>query len=91
MSLYDDIDIGDRVGQVKLWECMMEVFRIGDHVPEFAVPTYSIAMMEGGYVNVKDDTLESWTEEPQYTPVVNKWGRRFHPTDYKDFAVGEKP
>jgi len=75
MGMFDDIEIGDRSGQVKCWDCSLHLYRQGDRVPDLdGVSTYSIAMREGGYVNVIDGVLSSWGVEPTCLPVFDKYG-----------------
>ena len=40
--------------------------------------TYSLAAREGGYLNIGDNVLESWTDTPQYEPVFDKYGALWH-------------
>jgi len=84
MGVYDIIEdkVNDRSGQVKLWDSDFSEYTIGDLVPSLIVgETYSIAMMEGGFVNIKGQKIESWTKESMYSPVLNKWGGLFNPYD----------
>lgn len=79
MGLFDTIRVGDREGQVKLWDDpIMRLLTVGDEVPKMtgepADRLYSIAMREGGYVNIRDGILRSWTDEPTELPVFDKYG-----------------
>ena len=80
MGLFDDISVGDRRGQVKLWSSQMYSYKKGSVVPELpeGPMDYSIVMREGGYVNVsKENKILSWTDEPQFTAVLDKYGSPF--------------
>lgn len=81
MGLFDTIRVGEREGQVKCYDPVLELFGVGDEmpplfgvIPEPADHTYSIAMREGGYVNVTAGRLTSWTDEPAHVPVIDKYG-----------------
>ena len=68
MGMFDDVHVGQRVGQVKLWECSLNTYRVGDQVSsEYSRDgSYSITMKEGGYVNVLEDHILSWTDTPVF-------------------------
>lgn len=75
MEMYDTIVVGEKEGQVKIWEELLTVYEEGSEVPPFdSYETYSIAMREGGYVNIEHCILKSWTDEPAFQPVFDKWG-----------------
>lgn len=80
MGMFDDITVGDRTGQVKLWDCLLTQYGVGDEVPHLMADTYSIAMREGGFVNVTGHKVASWTDEPIFRPVVDKYGALFDET-----------
>jgi hypothetical protein len=80
MGMFDDITVGDRSGQVKLWDRLLTEYGVGDEVPHLMVDTYSIAMREGGFVNIAGHRLISWTDEPTYRPIVDKYGSPFDET-----------
>lgn len=83
----DDIEVGDRYGQVKCWSNTCATYRVGDEVPDtFDSVTYSLAMREGGFVNVKDRQLASWTDAPRFEPVFDKWGGL---TEFAEGLFGE--
>ena len=83
MSANDDIKCSGKRGQVKLWYNEGDFYVDGDSVPPSPEgnTTYSIAMREGGFLNIKKSVLESWDEEAKYSPVFNKWGKRWTPND----------
>ena len=76
MGVYDTIEVGEKQGQVKLWNCNLADYSRGSKVPygPHGARTYSIAMREGGFVNVRERVLESWTEQWLYAPIYDKWG-----------------
>lgn len=84
MGLYDTIRVGEREGQVKLWDCELSTFSIGDEVPVFQPGPYSIAMRGGGFVNIRDNRIENWTDEPTHLDIVNRNGEPFDPTSIQD-------
>lgn len=83
MSLYDTIQVGDREGQVKLWDCEMRYYKIGDKDGYGIAENYSIAMREGGYVNIHDHRIVSWTNEPANDLVLDKYGAEFNPDTFQ--------
>lgn len=79
MGVYDTIIAGDKEGQVKLWDCNLVTYRVGDKVRGSAAgfpENYSIAMREGGYVNIHSGILVSWTDKPLHSPVLDKYGEQ---------------
>lgn len=81
MSTYDTVVAGDREGQVKCWFCDMAIYSVGCWVPSVnGAVTYSVAMREGGFINVIKNILESWTEKPRCEPVFDKWGNPWKTT-----------
>jgi hypothetical protein len=75
MGMYDEIEFGERVGQVKLWDCVMHTYREGDEIGPPFNGSYSIAMREGGFVHVEEGRIQAWTETPMAgKPVVDKYG-----------------
>lgn len=74
MGVYDTISDSSRDGQVKLWGNKMRTYAIGDSVPSFLYGKYSIAMREGGWVNIRGRRILSWTTEPLFERRFNKWG-----------------
>jgi hypothetical protein len=75
MGTYDSFVDGKREGQVKMFECCLHDYKIGDKVPDCNdCHNFSIAMREGGFVNVRDNVFESWTDEPLYHRVYDKYG-----------------
>jgi|GEM_PF-6994173 len=83
--MYDTIFVDNKEGQVKCWECVMADFQQGSVVdPIDDCETYSIAMREGGFVSIRELTVESWTDEPIYQPVFDKYGCPFNPKDQKE-------
>lgn len=78
MGLYDTFEAYGKSGQVKIWSDSFEVYRIGDKVPEYdGMKTFSIAMREGGFVNIQDCKFHSWTDSAAYEPVFDKYGNIF--------------
>lgn len=78
MGVYDEIEVGERSGQVKCWESTLRTVRAGDKVQEVAgYDTYSIAMREGGFVNVALGHLMTWTDTPACDPIFDKYGSPF--------------
>jgi hypothetical protein len=78
VSSYDTISVDGKVGQVKLWGCEMIEYEKGDAPPAIPVRDYSIAMREGGYVNITNDKIQSWTDKPEWGVVFDKWGQHFN-------------
>ena len=75
MGLYDIIKVGDLEGQVKCWACELDEFGLGDEVPMVdEKSTYSISMLEGGFVNVIDGRIASWTLHSSQEFIYDKWG-----------------
>ena len=64
--------------QVKLWDRKLHAYHIGDEVPRLdfvdSPTTYSIALREGGFVNIKERFIESYSSSPTYHHVFDKWG-----------------
>lgn len=80
MGVYDEIECYERSGQVKLWDCTLHTYRQFDTVPTYdGLDTYSIAMREGGFVNVIQGVLFSWTDEPGVEPIFDKYGSGYEP------------
>jgi len=78
MGLYDTFIDGDKSGQVKLWDDSFSEYTIGDRVPSYgSASTFSIAMREGGYVNIAENIFVSWTDESKFSPIVDKYGAPF--------------
>lgn len=78
MGMYDTIEIDNREGQVKLWNCYLGVYKKNDPVPVvLSVNEYSIAMREGGFVNIVDNIIVSWTDRPESTHIFDKWGDKW--------------
>ena len=77
MGVYDTIIVGDREGQVKLSDDFA-TYRVGD-TPAWFLPfsSYSIAMREGGFVNVTENHIVSWTDAPEHAAVIDKYGGSF--------------
>lgn len=85
MGMYDTIE-GVPKGyddQVKLWDCELREYRLGDVVPSVGdVATYSVRLHEGReatvprYVRVVDGVIAGIGElEPVAgSPVFSKWG-----------------
>ena len=73
-------------GQIKVWGRRMDLFVIGDRVPDVnGFSTYAVAMREGGYVTVVDNIIESWNSALPIEPLFDKWGRECTPgAAYKD-------
>ena len=80
MSLHDIITVGTREGQVKCWDNAMQHYGLDSYVPPIDnIDTYSVAMREGGFVNVIDGRIRSWVDTPSLLSdfVFDKWGRLF--------------
>lgn len=78
---YDTIEIEAGVelkeAQVKVWNCLQGKFTVRSFVPPLGkLKTYSIALREGGFVNVYNRKIVCWTEDPAYV-VFDKWGNPF--------------
>ena len=80
MSLFDSLPKGS---QVKLWECCMTTYKVGDTVPEF-YPEYVVLLVEGGFVKVKNGIITKIVENKHRkcyfpedfpgVPCLDKWG-----------------
>lgn len=84
MSSYDEIKVGKKRGQVKLWENAMLTYEKGDDVPLIPGenPNFSIAMREGGYINIKNGKVQNWTKNPKFPDnIFDKWGASFEPNE----------
>jgi hypothetical protein len=78
MGVYDEIMARPRQGQIKCWTNQLHVYHLGDMVPKVNhKETYSVAMREGGYLNVRYSRLITWTDVPMYVPVFDKYGDPF--------------
>lgn len=90
MGFFDTFyDAGGQEGQVKLYDNRLRTFRIGDKVPPLRMEeafstklyqgsTYSIAMREGGFVNIKEQVFVSWSKDyAHYVPVFDIYGGDF--------------
>lgn len=86
MSVYDIIKIGGCEGQVKCFthkEKCMKSYSVGDYVGTVwisgeEVTNYSVAMREGGYINVACGEIWGWTKRPKHKHVIDKWGDLFN-------------
>jgi len=75
MGMYDTLVTDDNQFQVKIWDCEMNDYHLGDTVPNFGDQTsYSIAVREGGFVNITESIFVSRTDTPAHTYVIDKWG-----------------
>lgn len=97
MGLYSTVVCKDREGQVKLWRdldghIVWGHFYRNDEVPVTGLEneTYSIAMREGGFVNISQRHIDSWTDLPLFTLKVDKWGREITDIDDHVGLLGEK-
>lgn len=86
MGIYDSVlvridDENEVEIQLKCWEPRMQTYRIGDEVPQIhGLSTYSIACLEGGFLNVFGGTLNSYTEEcGSPHKCFDKYGDHFVP------------
>ena len=79
MGSYCTFSVGHKSGQVKIYsDDHSEIFIKKSTVPnELEHKTYSVAMREGGFVNIKDLIVESWTSKPKHESVYDKWGGNF--------------
>lgn len=84
MGAFDWVELPNgEWGQVKCWGRILDSYRPGDNVgPVDNVGTYSIALIEGGYLNVSDDVFTDVTDEPRYTRIFDKWGDEYEPECY---------
>lgn len=83
MGMYDTVydPITGREGQVKCWRCELQAFTFGRAVMPRTPPTYSVLMQDydgGGYLNVTENVLLSWTDVPEHQYVIDKWGSPVH-------------
>ena len=78
MGVYDTITIGERTGQVKCFGCDMLNLTTGNVVAG-VTESFSIAMREGGYVNIVNGAIVDWTDQPTQGRVIDKWGDPFGP------------
>lgn len=77
MGMFDEIEVGDRHGQVKLWHNQLTKYGVGDIVPpvRMNVPDFELAMREGGYVHVHALKITGWDDERDTSlPCYDKWG-----------------
>lgn len=78
MGVYATIQVDDREGQVKLWpeaSYDLATFTVDDKVPRWGgLETYSIAMREGGFVNVHDRVITGWTDHAEWDIIADKYG-----------------
>ena len=78
MGVYDIISIPGTPAdgaQVKLWDCEMRKYGVGDEVPPVGLPRYGVVLREGGVIWVDYDTLGGWVQElPTDRPLLDKWG-----------------
>lgn len=80
MPMCDYVMVGDKKGQVKLWYSIRYICTLGSLVPSInGYKTYSVAMREGGYVNVANNVIQSWTDNPESDMIYDKWGYVFDP------------
>lgn len=90
MGVYDTVKIGDRVGQVKLWECRLARLTNGDSVPPIdGQRNYDVAMRDGGYVHVHDLRIVGWTDARLYPFAVDKWGMVWESDEHNAGLLGE--
>lgn len=83
MSFFDWVHVGTRHGQIKCLTRDMRDLRVGSVTGPVvspdgltSLPSAAIAMMEGGYVVVRDEVLVDWTDEaPADLVIVSKFGR----------------
>lgn len=75
MGTPDDVTVDGRYFQVKCWDNTCASYAWGDEVPDtLPVLTYSVALREGGFLNVYNLRIVSWGEQPSYNVVFDKWG-----------------
>lgn len=82
MGVYTTIKVGDREGQVKLWNdhdnMIMAGVTVRSAVPDIGMSSaYAISMREGGFVMIYDSKIISWLDDlPEDYPyrVFDKWG-----------------
>lgn len=92
MGTYSTLRVNDHEGQVKLWDSEeAPTYSQGAIVPMHGThKTYSIAMREGGFVNIIDRKLVSWTESPEQKPIYDKWGDEYTSDENNSGLLGEK-
>jgi hypothetical protein len=77
----DDVIVGERYGQVKMWNNACLVFHVGDQVDKPGT-RYSVFMREGGYVHVVDGKIAAWEDQRLINaPVYDKYGGEINDDD----------
>lgn len=79
MGMYDTFKVSDCDGQVKVFDCVLDTFKMGDIVDRKR-GTYSIKLLKGKWVNIVMGVWVSYTELPSTDVLLNKWGG-----DYDEF------
>lgn len=78
MGLFDMLPKGS---QVKIWDCIMKGYQVGDEVPMEG--DYVVLLVEGGFVRVKNGVISDMAEDakprfPEDFPdetCYDKWGQ----------------
>lgn len=76
MGMFDTFDVEGCDGQVKVYDRVMDLIKIGDKVHNRNLPSnHSIKLRNGKWVNIVDDVFVSYTETPEQKSLYDKWGR----------------
>lgn len=76
MGMFDTFDVQDCDGQVKVYDRVMDLMKIGDKVNNKNLPVnHSIKLRNGKWVNVVNDIFKSYTDTPTQINLYDKWGR----------------
>jgi hypothetical protein len=79
MGIYDIVKADGREGQFKCWNRGLNTLHKGDSVPAIdGSKTYSVKAEDydggGGYLNIKERKILSWTDAPKFHRIFDKWG-----------------
>lgn len=77
MGVYDYLVDGDKEAQVKVWDCELRSYSVGDKVhPVNGELTYVLALREGGFAFVNDlrfvGIIDEWRNSS--VPIFDKYG-----------------
>ena len=92
MGLFDTISIaGAPEAQVKCWNSQCLIRGLGDEVDPLddGATNYQIALLEGGFLLVRDNIIEGWREDcwPDI-PIYDKWGDPYESGVYDAWVKG---
>lgn len=78
MGFYTNVMLNEKeIVQVKCFES--SGYQVGDSVePINGEVTYSIALREGGFLNIDNLILVDRTDKPRFKRVFDKWGSDFN-------------